>query len=473
MKALSLTGLEIAQSIKKGEIAEDEVFSAFNQNIKDKNKKLNSFVDVYDQPLKSCATSSLKGVPIAVKDNICIKGKKITCASKILSNHIAVYDATVITKLKEAGLNIAGTANMDEFAFGSSTETSCYGVVRNPWNKDKVAGGSSGGSAASVGCRQVPLALGSDTGGSIRQPASLCGVVGFKPTYGRVSRYGLIAFGSSLDQIGPFSTNIIDCAHLLNVICGYDSKDSTSAKVETDDFTKALATIKKGTKVGIAKEYFAKGLNSEVKNAVEGVISVLKKKGACIVEISLPHTEYAVATYYIIASSEASANLQRFDGVRYGLREKRPNLIDMYSDTRKEGFGAEAKRRIFLGAHSLSSGYYDAYFLRALKVRRLIKEDFDKVFNEVDIILTPTSPTAAFNIGEKSEDPISMYLSDVYTISANLAGLPAVSLPCGFTKDNLPIGVQFIAKAFDESSLVSASFTYQQETNFHKRIPNV
>ena len=310
-------------------------------------------------------------------------------------------------------------------------------------------------------------------GSSIRQPASLCGVVGMKPTYGRVSRYGLIAFGSSLDQIGPITTNVIDCAYLLNILCGHDQHDSTSAHIVTPDFTKSLSDMKAGLTIGIPKEYFAAGLNDEVKTAVDEVINFYKTKKAKVVEISLPHTEYAVAAYYIIGASEASSNLQRFDGVRYGARVKGVNLIDSYAKTRGDGFGPESKRRIFLGTYSLSSGYYDAYFVRALKVRRLIKEDFDKAFKEVDVILTPTSPTAAFKIGEKCLDPLSMYLSDIYTISVNLAGVPAVSIPCGFTKDNLPIGFQLIGKPFDEETLVNMGFNYQQATNFHKQMPKI
>ena len=390
-----------------------------------------------------------------------------------MDKHISVYDATVITRLKNAGLNIIGTCNMDEFAFGSSTENSCYGVVKNPWDITRVPGGSSGGSAAAVAARLVPFALGSDTGGSIRQPASLCGVVGMKPTYGRVSRYGLIAFGSSLDQIGTFTTNMADCAHLLNILCGHDEHDSTSAHIETPDFTKSLDVMKEGITIGIPKEYFAAGLNADVKAAIDEVINFYKNKGARIVEISLPHTEYAVATYYIIGASEASSNLQRFDGVRYGTRVNGENLIDTYAKTRGDGFGPETKRRIFLGTYSLSSGYYDAYFVRALKVRRLIKEDFDKAFESVDVILTPTSPTAAFKIGEKCSDPLSMYLSDIYTISANLAGVPAVSIPCGFTKDNLPVGFQLIGKPFDEAAMINLGFNYQQATAFHKQMPKV
>jgi len=470
---INLTGTEIAKKISSKELDRQKAYSFFKERAKKLQSSLNSFVEIYDSPVEAKGLSPLSGVPIAIKDNICIRGKKITCASKILSTHTAVYDATVIERLKKAGLSIMATANMDEFAFGSSTENSCYGPSKNPWDTTRVVGGSSGGSAAAVAARLVPFALGSDTGGSIRQPASLCGVVGLKPTYGRVSRYGLVAFGSSLDQIGPITTDFIDSANLLNILCGADEKDSTSASEQVPDFTKSLKDIKPGLKIGLPKEYYGKGLNPQVKKAVEEVISVFKKKKAQFVEISLPHTEYAVAVYYIIASSEASSNLQRFDGVKYGLRAKNANLKELYMKTRQIGFGDEAKRRIFLGTYSLSSGYYDAYYLKALKVRNLIKQDFDKAFKEVDAILTPTSPTAAFKIGEKAQDPLSMYLSDIYTISVNLAGIPAVSFPCGFTKENLPIGAQLIGKEFDEASLISLGFAYQSSTDFHKKIPEL
>jgi aspartyl-tRNA(Asn)/glutamyl-tRNA(Gln) amidotransferase subunit A len=470
---INLTGLEIAKKIKAQEISAEEVFTFFKQRIEKFNPSLNTFVQYYRESVAGRGNSSLNGVPVAIKDNICIKDKRITCASKILSSHTAVYDATVIKKLKSAGLAIAGTTNMDEFAFGSSTENSCYGPAKNPWDTERVPGGSSGGSAAAVAARLVPFALGSDTGGSIRQPASFCGVVGFKPTYGRVSRYGLVAFGSSLDQIGPLTTDFSDCAHILNIICGLDEADATSSSLDTGDFTAALKDNVKGLKIGLPKEYFGKGLDEEVRKAQEEVKAIFQKKGAQISEVNLPHTEYAVATYYIIGSSEASSNLQRFDGIRYGLRESGANLIDIYQNSRSQGFGIESKRRIFLGTYSLSSGYYDAYYLRALKARSLIKKDFEEAFKKVDVILTPTSPTAAFKIGEKSSDPLSMYLSDIYTISANLAGLPAVSFPCGFSKNNLPIGAQLIAKAFNENTLIRAGFSYQCVTDYHKRIPKL
>jgi aspartyl-tRNA(Asn)/glutamyl-tRNA(Gln) amidotransferase subunit A len=472
---INLTGVEISQKIKDGVYNEDNVYSFFKERIKRIDSLLNSFVEVYqDSPVsKEKKESSLEGVPIAIKDNICIQGKKITCASKILSSHISVYDATVIKRLKEAGLKIIGTTNMDEFAFGSSCENSCYGPTKNPWDRERVPGGSSGGSAAAVASRLVPFALGSDTGGSIRQPASFCGVVGFKPTYGRVSRFGLVAFGSSLDQIGPITTNFIDCAHLLNIICGFDENDSTSASVEVPDFTKALEEDIKGIKIGIPQEYFTEGLDKEVKKIVEEAIEVFKTKGAIISSINLPFSKYAVATYYIIASSEASSNLQRFDGIKYGLRIESPDLREVYTKSREKGFGDEAKRRIFLGTYSLSTGFYEAYYLRALKVRRLIKEDFENSFKNVDVILTPTSPTPAFKIGEKITDPLSMYLSDIYTISANLAGLPAVSFPCGFTKDNLPVGMQLIGKEFDEFTLIKLGYNFQCVTDYHKKIPKI
>jgi len=468
---LKLSGLEIAECIKNTEVSKDEVLSFFRKRIDSIDPRIKSFVEVYSEPVKTLGGSNLAGVPIALKDNICIKGKRISCASRILSSHISVYDATVVKRLKEAGLLIAGTTNMDEFAFGSSTESSCYGPTRNPWDLERVPGGSSGGSAAAVAMRLVPFALGSDTGGSIRQPASFCGVVGFKPTYGRVSRYGLVAFGSSLDQIGPITTNFIDCAYLLNVICGFDEHDSTSSRKDTPDFTQFLRKDIKGLRVGIPKEYFSAGLDREVESALKEAVNIFKKQGAKIVDVSLPHTEYAVATYYIIAPSEASSNLERFDGIRYGMRKDASALIELYKKTRGAGFGDEAKRRILIGTYSLSSGYYQAYYMRAAKVRTLIKKDFEDVFRSVDVILTPTSPAAAFKIGEKTKDPLSMYLSDIYTIPVNLAGICAVSFPCGFTRNNLPIGAQLIGKAFDEGTLINAGFSFQQETDYHNKIP--
>ena len=468
---LKLSGFEIAKYIKDSEVSKEEVFSFFRKRVDSIDPSIKSFVEVYSEPVRGRGDSGLAGVPIAVKDNICIRDKRITCASRILNSHISVYDATVVRRLKEAGLLIVGTTNMDEFAFGSSTESSCYGPTHNPWDLERVSGGSSGGSAAAVAIRLVPFALGSDTGGSIRQPASFCGVVGFKPTYGRVSRYGLVAFGSSLDQIGPITTNFVDCAHLLNIICGFDEYDSTSSRKDTPDFTQFLRKDIKGLRIGIPKEYFLGGLDKEVEAALKETVNIFKKQGAKTVDVSLPHTEYAVATYYIIAPSEASSNLERFDGIRYGMRKDAANLIELYKKTRGSGFGDEAKRRILIGTYSLSSGYYQAYYMRAAKVRTLIKKDFEDVFRSVDVILTPTSPVASFKIGEKIKDPLSMYLSDVYTIPANLAGICAVSFPCGFTRNNLPIGAQLIGKAFDEGTLINAGFSFQQETDYHERIP--
>ncbi len=470
---INKSACQIAKDIRGNKISAANVYSFFKRRSIKYNPSLNVFIDLFQDFPQNNISSALSGVPIGIKDNICIKDKKITCGSKILSSHRAVYDATVIKKLKSEGLSLIGTTNMDEFAFGSSTENSCYGPSRNPWDKTKVVGGSSGGSAAAVSARLVPFALGSDTGGSIRQPASFCGVVGFKPTYGRVSRYGLVSFGSSLDQIGPLTTNIEDCAYLLNLISGFDPADSTSAQLNNCNFRESLGQDISSLKIGLPKEYFGQGLSPEVKEAVSQAINFFKKKKVSFKEISLPHTQYAVATYYIISSSEASSNLQRFDGIRYGYRAKSDNLSQTYQKSRSHGFGDEAKRRIFLGTYSLSSGYYDAYYLKALKARKLIKNDFDRAFKELDAVLTPTSPTAAFGIGEKTKDPLSMYLSDIYTISSSLAGIPAVSLPCGFTKDNLPLGMQLIGKEFDEATLIKLGHQFQENTDFHKKIPEI
>jgi len=416
----------------------------------------------------------LYGVPVIIKDNICVESEETTCASKILKGFKPPYDATVIQKLKAEDAVLIGKANMDEFAFGSSCETSCYGPTRNPWDLKKAPGGSSGGSAAAVACGFAPLALGSDTGGSIRQPAALCGVVGLKPTYGRVSRYGLIAFASSLDQIGPIAKDVRDAALLLSVIAGYDEMDATSVNIPVPDYSQALRDDVKGLKVGIPREYSIKGIDPEVAECTKNAIDRLRELGAQVTDISLPHTGYAVSTYYIIAPAEASSNLARFDGVQYGYRASGgKNIVDMYIKTRSHGFGDEAKRRILLGTYVLSSGYYEAYYLKAQKVRTKIKEDFEKAFRTVDCIVTPTSPTPAFGIGERMQDPLSMYLSDVFTISANLAGLPAISIPCGFSKRGLPVGLQILAKPFDEESLLRVAYTYEQNTEWHKRSPKI
>jgi aspartyl-tRNA(Asn)/glutamyl-tRNA(Gln) amidotransferase subunit A len=473
MKLHTLSGFEISHKIKNKELKLEEVISFFTKRIKEANPKLNAVVSLFDQPIgpDEDSQSKLWGVPILIKDNICIRDKEITCASKILEGFVSAYDATVISQIKKAGLVILGTANMDEFAFGSSCENSCYGPTHNPWDINRVPGGSSGGSAASVASGITPLALGSDTGGSIRQPASLCGVVGFKPTYGRISRFGLVAFGSSLDQIGPLTRDIADCAHLLNILSAKDERDSTSSLQKEEDFSKALKDDIKGLKIGIPRQYFIEGLDLEVKSKVKDAISLLKSKGAEFTEIDLPHTEYAVPTYYILGSCEASSNLSRFEGIKYGLRAKEKNLISLYRKTRKLGFGKEAKRRIMLGTFGLSSGYYEAYYLKALKARHLIKKDFEDIFKAYDAVITPTSPTPAFSLGEKTEDPISMYLSDIYTISSNLAGTPPVSIPCGFSKQGLPIGLQLIGKHFAESVLINISYSYQASTQWHKTFP--
>ncbi len=416
----------------------------------------------------------LLGIPIAIKDNICVEDELTTCSSHILDGFKSPYDATVIKKLKDNGAVLIGKTNMDEFAFGSSCETSCYGPTHNPWDLGRIPGGSSGGSAAAIAADEAIAALGSDTGGSIRQPASLCGVVGLKPTYGRVSRYGLIAFASSLDQIGPITKSVEDSALLLKIIAGYDENDSTSVDIEVPDYAKALVKDVKDITVGIPQEYFLEGLDEEVKESVNSALNVLRDLGVETKEISLPHTEHAVSVYYILAPAEASSNLARFDGVQYGLRTKDPaSLVELYMKTKKEGFGQEAKRRIILGTYSLSSGYYDAYYLKALKVRTLIKKDFDEAFKKCDCIVTPTSPTCAFKLKEKLSNPLDMYLSDIFTIPANLAGIPALSVPCGFNRKNLPIGIQFTGKPFDEELLFRIAYAFEQATDFHLKKPSL
>ncbi len=474
MKLSELTAHELLDLLKAKKETADSIFSSVKNVIDATEAKINAYAHISDKPIQSKNSSQKFQIPIAIKDNICIKDYPTTCSSHILKDFKPPYNATVVDKLLNSGALITGHANMDEFAFGSSTETSFFGPTKNPWNLNCVPGGSSGGSAAAVGAHEAIWALGSDTGGSIRQPASFCGVVGLKPTYGRVSRYGLIAFASSLDQIGPLTKDVEDSALLLNLIAGHDKLDSTSANIPVPDYTKSLTGDIKNLKIGIPKEYFIEGIDPEIKESILQAIEVLKKQGACFEEISLPHTEYAVATYYILATAEASSNLSRFDGVQYGLRchpkdKRRTSLIDMYEETRHQGFGQEAKRRIMLGTYSLSSGYYDAYYLRAQKVRTLIKNDFNEAFKEFDAILTPTSPTTAFKIGEKASDPLSMYLSDIYTISANLAGIPALSLPCGFSKEGLPIGLQIMAKPFDEEMIFKIAHSYEQNTEWHKK----
>ncbi len=423
--------------------------------------------------IKKGERTPLLGVPLAIKDNMCTEGVRTTCSSKILENFIPPYESTVTGKLKKQGYILTGKTNLDEFAMGSSTENSAFGCTRNPWDIERVPGGSSGGSAAAVAAGECIAALGSDTGGSIRQPAALCGVVGLKPTYGRVSRYGLVAFASSLDQIGPITKNVKDSAILLNIISGHDLYDSTSAPIAVPDFTSVSGQDIKGMKIGVPKEYFIEGMDKEVEESVKEAIKKLESLGAVPVEISLPHTGYAVAVYYILATSEASSNLARYDGVKYGLRVDGKDLMDMYMKTRAKGFGAEVKRRIILGTYALSSGYYEAYYKKAQQVRTLIKQDFEKAFEKVDVIVTPTTPTPAFKAGEKTDDPLQMYLADIFTISINLAGVPAISIPCGFTSGNLPVGLQVIGKHFDEETILKAAYAYEQATEWHKRKPKL
>lgn len=414
----------------------------------------------------------LAGLPIAVKDNMCVTGTKTTCASRILENFVPPYDAGVVEKLKAADAVIIGKTNLDEFAMGSTTENSAFQVTRNPWNLEHIIGGSSGGSAAAVAARMVPLSLGSDTGGSIRQPAGFCGVVGMKPTYGRVSRYGLVAYASSLDQIGPFATDVASAALLLEVISGHDGRDSTSVDRPVPEYSRTVEQPLTGLRVGIAREHFVEGLDREVEAAIKQSLDVYRSLGAEIVELSLPHSKYAIATYYLIACSEASSNLARFDGVHYGHRAaKFDNLIDMYSASRGEGFGAEVKRRIMLGTYALSAGYYDAYYLKALKVRRLIRQDFDAAFARCDVVASPIAPTPAPRLGELVNDPLAMYLSDIYTISANLAGLPGLSLPCGLSSTGLPIGLQLLAAPFEEERLFRAARMFERATEWHTKAP--
>jgi aspartyl-tRNA(Asn)/glutamyl-tRNA(Gln) amidotransferase subunit A len=418
-------------------------------------------------------STPLLGIPLAIKDNMCTRGIRTTCASNILSQFIPPYESTVTSRLAEKGYVLIGKTNLDEFAMGSSTENSGFHTTRNPWDLERIPGGSSGGSTAAVAADECIAALGSDTGGSIRQPASLCGVVGLKPTYGRVSRYGLVAFASSLDQIGPITKNVKDAAFLMNVIAGHDPCDSTSAPVDVPDFTAVLGHDIKGLRIGIPKEYFIKGMDEDVERSLREALRGLESLGGVPVEVSLPHTDYAVATYYLLATSEASSNLARYDGVKYGFRQPGKDLLDMYKNTRAKGFGSEVKRRIMLGTYALSSGYYDAYYKKAQQVRTLIKRDFEEAFREVDVMVTPTAPTPAFRAGEKADDPLQMYLSDIFTISVNLAGVPGISIPCGFTRHGLPIGMQLIGRLFDEETILRAAFAYEQATGWHKRKPKL
>lgn len=480
----SLTIHQLIERLNAGEATSLQATQACLDRIQSVDSELNAFIsfDAADAISKAEAADRaradgkkglLLGVPVAIKDVIAVKGHSLNCASKILGDFVSPYDATVIRKLREAGAVVFGRVNMDEFAMGSSTENSCHGPSRNPWDTEYIPGGSSGGSAVAVIADECAASLGSDTGGSIRQPAALCGCVGLKPTYGRVSRYGLVAFASSLDQIGPFTKDVSDAATMLQVIAGSDERDSTSVPEPVPDYSASLTGGVKGLRIGLPKEYQIDGLDPEVKGAVNLAVEILAEQGAEIKEISLPHTEYAIATYYIIATAEASANLARFEGVRYGARIGGANPEEMNRKTRGAGFGEEVKRRIILGTYVLSSGYHDAYYLRAQKVRTLIRQDFMKAFEEVDLIASPTTPTPAFKIGEKVADPLQMYLSDIYTISCNLAGLCGISIPCGFSDNGLPIGLQLLGKPFGEPELLSAAHAYEQSTDWHTRRPKL
>jgi aspartyl-tRNA(Asn)/glutamyl-tRNA(Gln) amidotransferase subunit A len=485
MNLATLTVHEASDKLRKREITSVELTSAVLQRIIATDGRIHAYLTLdhdtaLDQARRADARlraedggSQLLGIPIALKDNFLTRGLRTTAASRMLDQFIPPYDATTVARLRAAGAVIVGKTNLDEFAMGSSVENSAFFPTRNPWNLERIPGGSSGGSAAAVAADQCIAALGTDTGGSIRQPAACCGIVGLKPTYGRVSRYGIIAFASSMDQVGPMSKDVRDSALLLQVLAGHDPADSTSATRPVPNYTAALPGGIKGLRVGVPKEYFVSGMQLDVEKAVRGAIHELQMQGAVIEEISLPHTEYAVAVYYIIATAEASSNLARYDGMRYGYRADAKDLTGTYMITRDEGFGAEVKRRIMLGTYALSAGYYDAYYLKAQCVRALIKQDFDEAFKRCDVIITPTAPTTAFSIGEKTRDPLEMYLSDIYTISLNLAGLPAISLPCGFDSEGMPIGMQIIGKHFDEATILRAAHHYEQATEWHKKKPKI
>ena len=482
MDITNLTVHELMEKLGNNELTSEEITKAYVDRINDKEKDVNAFVTTLcDEALEKAKKmdekrksgdikSNLAGIPIGIKDNLCTKGVKTTCSSRMLEDFIAPYDATVVEKLNNEDLIDLGKLNMDEFAMGASTEYSYFKKTSNPWNLKRVPGGSSGGSAAAVAAELVPWALGSDTGGSIRQPASFCGVVGLKPTYGLVSRYGLVAFASSLDQIGPITKDVTDASILLNLIAGHDERDTTSYDMPKKDYTKALKGDVKGLKIGIPKEYFGEGINEEVKEKLEEAIETYKKLGAEVEEISLDIAKYALATYYIIACAEASSNLGRFDGIRYGHRaENFSNLKELYRNSRSEGFGAEVKRRIILGTYVLSSGYYDAYYKKAQQVRTLVKREFDKAFEKYDVLLTPTSPTVAFEMGTRSNNPLEMYLADICTVSVNIAGLPGISIPCGVNSENMPIGMQLIGNKFEEEKILNAAYAFEKEYRFRDK----
>ncbi len=485
MRLFLRTAHELHDLLIKKEISAEELNKAVFNRVESVEDKIGAYITrTREKALEQARAvdlqirngervSPLSGIPVAIKDNICTDGVKTTAGSKILANFIPPYSATVVKKLDAAGASVAGKTNLDEFAMGSSTENSGFFTTRNPWDTGRVPGGSSGGSAAAVAAGEAICALGSDTGGSIRLPASFCGIVGMKPTYGAVSRYGLIAYASSLDQIGPFARDVTDCALMLNAISGHDPLDSTSAKYPVPDYTGFLKDDVRGMKMGVPEEYMAKGIDPEVRGVILKAMEKMESLGAVIEYTSLPHTEYALPTYYLIAPAEASSNLARYDGVRYGMRAKgAEDVIDMFMKTRSQGFGNEVKRRIMLGTYALSAGYYDAYYLKALKVRTLIKEDFDRAFEKYDLLLSPVSPTTAFRIGEKTDDPLQMYLSDICTISVNLAGIPGMSIPCGFA-GGMPVGLQLMGKHFDEGTLLRAAYTFEQNTDYHKQFPDL
>ena len=481
MDITEFTVHELQEKLKNKELTSYDITKAYSDRINEKEKDVQAFVttleaDALDKAKKideerksGEVEGEFAGIPIGIKDNICTKGVKTTCSSKMLENFVSPYDATVVEKINSEKMINLGKLNMDEFAMGGSTEYSYFKKTRNPWNLNKVPGGSSGGSAAAVAARMVPWALGSDTGGSIRQPSSFCGVVGLKPTYGAVSRYGLVAFASSLDQIGPITKDVYDSAMLLNIITGYDEKDTTSSNQEKIDYTKCLKNDVKGLKIGVPKEFFGEGINEEVKASLEKAIETYKELGAEVEEFSLDIAKYSLATYYIIACAEASSNLGRFDGIRYGYRAKEfKDLKDLYRKSRSEGFGPEVKRRIILGTYVLSSGYYDAYYKKAQQVRTLVMNEFNKAFEKYDVLLTPTSPTVAFDIGSKSNNPLEMYLADICTVSVNIGGLPGISIPCGVDKSNMPIGMQLIGNKFQEGTILNAAYTFEQKTKFRE-----
>jgi aspartyl-tRNA(Asn)/glutamyl-tRNA(Gln) amidotransferase subunit A len=480
------TAAELLSLLARGETTSEALTRAFLDAVRAREPHVQAFLHVDESGAFEQAQAvdakrrrgeplgALAGVPVAVKDVLCVRGRPTTCGSKILQNFIPPYDAHVIARLRQADAVLLGKTNMDEFAMGSSTENSAYQVTRNPWDRERIPGGSSGGSAAAVAACEAPLALGTDTGGSVRQPAGLCGVVGLKPTYGRVSRFGVVAYASSLDQVGPFAHDVADAALLLEAIAGHDARDSTSVDEPVPPYLQALEQPLPSLTIGVAREYFGAGLDAEVEQAVRAALKVYEGQGATVKEISLPHSPYAIATYYLVATAEASSNLARYDGVHFGHRAaKYRDLIDMYCRSRGEGFGAEVKRRVMLGTFALSSGYKDAYYDKALRVRRLIKDDFDRAFRECDVVMGPTSPTAAFKIGERTADPLAMYLMDIYTIGANLAGIPGVSVPCGFTKGGLPIGLQILGPPFAEEKLLRVARVHERATDWHTCRPQV